>query len=340
MLPNTTSLANAIHPMFYYAHVLVPELAHRDHHHVQVCWHLIVQHGGDELTTRVVRLTAVIVAICEAHKPTLTLAGRGAWLRQHLQALHHSVIEGSATCHLRSHARQLLLKLRTSTRLGRWEEDRLHCGTKRDDANDIRIAHLILQDAIHALHADLEARLRRSSVSRHHGDTPVQAEDHHLRHCRHWSTARLNNCSGRWLLCWSEVLRLCRNAGWVKVLDSTERVVHVTHTHPPHALADVHHALARVGVLQQLLGPAEQVLAQLVDSHAHVVEGSRSLDFLSDLLVGPLQHSIDNFHASSGERLPKLLPKLHIVEATEHWTELTTSILPRSSPQPLSPFTL
>mmetsp|Transcript_70788 Transcript_70788/g.191349 ORF Transcript_70788/g.191349 Transcript_70788/m.191349 type:complete len:383 (-) Transcript_70788:731-1879(-) len=304
------------------------------------------------LPALVASLAPQVVTIRQADEPAHALRGSQAGLAEQLQGGDHRVVEARAPRARGPEAGDAAVDGLSARSLGRGGDHRLHGRPEADDAHEVAVTHLVVQDPLHALLAHLEARQGSSRIPRHHGGAPVQAEDHNFRRSRHHrgdpsigqrlrrprsSRDRHRPGNGR-LLRPPHVSRLGRNSSHVQPRQASESLGHLLDAHPPVALADVHQALPGVGVLQDLRPLREHLLAKLVDAHSRVVERGGALDAACSLLVAPVE---DRGHrlggATCGQIGLVLLAEGLVVGRVQDTAVLPPSILTSSAAQELRP---
>mmetsp|Transcript_104946 Transcript_104946/g.282039 ORF Transcript_104946/g.282039 Transcript_104946/m.282039 type:complete len:226 (+) Transcript_104946:565-1242(+) len=218
------------------------------------------------LPALVASLAPQVVTIRQADEPAHALRGSQAGLAEQLQGGDHRVVEARAPRARGPEAGDAAVDGLSARSLGRGGDHRLHGRPEADDAHEVAVTHLVVQDPLHALLAHLEARQGRSRVPRHHGGAPVQAEDHDLRRGRQHrgdpsADQRLQMVSslrGRphprrgGLLRAPHVVGFRRKGRHVQPRQASESLCHLLDAHPPVALADVHQALPGVGVRQDM----------------------------------------------------------------------------------------
>mmetsp|Transcript_37118 Transcript_37118/g.95845 ORF Transcript_37118/g.95845 Transcript_37118/m.95845 type:complete len:301 (+) Transcript_37118:206-1108(+) len=299
MLAQAARRSHPLRPGLDDAHVLLLQMPHRDHRHVQVRREPLLHHLGDHLPLSVLPAAAQVVAVREADKPARRIGRhRNARLVQQLQARGHGVEEARATGGLRLQRRQARVDELLPCAPLYGPHHRRHLRPKADDADQVVVFHLVPQDPLHARRARLESVLRRPRVPGHHRSAPVEAEYHDLRtthrgrqvgHRRPAAdgAARLRCAHHRRFGRPPHVPGLRPDGVRVEARQHPEGICYLPHAHPPVALADIHEALSRLWVLDGLALLAHDLLAELVHTHAAVVERRRAADALGDLALAP-----------------------------------------------------
>mmetsp|Transcript_45009 Transcript_45009/g.126802 ORF Transcript_45009/g.126802 Transcript_45009/m.126802 type:complete len:201 (+) Transcript_45009:84-686(+) len=163
--PDTSGGGHLRDPRVDQLHVLIFQLPHGDHNHVQVAEPLLREHLRHDLPLGILRSATQVVAIREADKP---LGGTSRRAEQ-LQALRYSVEEASAASGLGLHPIEPRLELLAPVSghlCGR--DDDFDPAAEANHGGGVAGAHLVFQDATNTSGTSTEPRQRRAGVSRQH----------------------------------------------------------------------------------------------------------------------------------------------------------------------------
>mmetsp|Transcript_131897 Transcript_131897/g.422317 ORF Transcript_131897/g.422317 Transcript_131897/m.422317 type:complete len:310 (-) Transcript_131897:3590-4519(-) len=173
VLRETSRGGDAIDPTINDADVLLLELAHGDHDHVQVGRRRGLERPCDQLAVQVLAAAAQVVAVGQADEPPRGIRLREAGLPKLLEALQNGVEEGRSTEHLRLQTRDLRVDVRAADALSGGRDDGVHLCAEANDADKVLAADLVTQDAPNASDTSLEPVQIGAGVLGEHREAPI-----------------------------------------------------------------------------------------------------------------------------------------------------------------------
>mmetsp|Transcript_51808 Transcript_51808/g.150669 ORF Transcript_51808/g.150669 Transcript_51808/m.150669 type:complete len:1245 (-) Transcript_51808:152-3886(-) len=200
---------------------------------------------------------------------------------------------------------------------------------------------------MHASGACREARHGRARVLRHHGATPIEAEDH--RALRGRGGARHAAAEGdgdaadgasprHALLGGAEVARLGSDAGRIEAGQLRKGRLDLPDRHPAHPLTDVDQSLPCRRIVQQVGPAAEELFAQLIHAKAAVVQRRRPLNALLQLQLVPAEDRGNHLDAAGPrQRRAELRGEGGVVVGAQDGAELPAAVLAGGAAQELRP---